>query len=272
LAEAVLGNAPAVEHLAAAGFAGPRVGFILGSGWGHFVEGTEVSAACPYSEIPDFGSSSVAGHAGRLVRGRADGREYLAMQGRMHRYEGHPLSRIGNAVAVLAGLGVRELVVTCAAGGVDPSYRVGDLVLVTDTINFMLESPVRGAQPPIGSRRLISRRLAGLARGAASAAGIALREGVLFSSKGPSYETPAEVRMVRTLGGDLVSMSTAPELIAASALGMEAVAFACVTNQAPGIEPGAEVSHAEVIEVMDAAKGRFSALLRGVLRAFAEAA
>jgi purine-nucleoside phosphorylase len=159
-------------------------------------------------------------------------------------------------------------VVTCAAGGVDPSYRVGDVVMLRDTINFMLESPVRGMSPPVGSRSLISPRLAALARGAAGRAGVELREGVLFSSKGPSYETPAEVRMVRTLGGDVVSMSTAPELIAASALGMEAVGFACVTNHAPGVKPGAEITHDEVIEVMEAGKARFAALLSGILEAF----
>ena len=264
----VLGNDEAVELLRGRGFAGPTVGFVLGSGWGHFVESTEIAAACSYEDIPDFGASTVPGHAGRLVRGRAAGGEYLAMQGRMHRYEGHPLSRIGNAVAVLRGLGVRELVVTCAAGAVNPDYRVGDLVSVRDFINFMLESPVRGMRPPAGTRRAVSPRLTALVDAAAADAGIPLRQGVLFSSKGPSYETPAEVRMVRTLGGDVVSMSTAPEILAADALGMEAVAFACVTNMAPGVLPDAEITHDEVIEVMEAGKQRFSALLSAVLAAF----
>lgn len=267
-AAAVLGNREAVRFLTERGFAGPPVGLVLGSGWGHFVDSTEILAACPYEEIPGFGASTVAGHAGRLVRGRAPGGEFLAMQGRMHRYEGHPLSRIGNAVAALKGLGVRELVVTCAAGGVNPEYNVGDLVRVRDYINFMLESPVRGADPPVGSRHGVSPRLARLVGSAAQGAGIPLREGVLFSSKGPSYETPAEVRMVRRLGGDVVSMSTAPELIAAHSLGMEAVAFACVTNMAPGVVPGREVTHGEVIDVMEAGKKTFSALLSAVLGAF----
>jgi purine-nucleoside phosphorylase len=264
----VLGNAPAVEFLRDRGFAGPRVGFVLGSGWGHFVDSTEVVTACSYDEIPGFGESTVAGHAGRLVRGRSGGLDYLAMQGRMHRYEGHPLSRIGDAVAVLAELGVRDLVVTCAAGGVNPEYSVGDLILIHDYINFMLESPVRGATPPVGTRDGVSPRLIALTERAAADAEIPLRRGVLFSSKGPTYETPAEVRMVRTLGGDVASMSTAPELIAASALGLDAVAFACVTNMAPGVIPGAEVTHDEVIEVMEASKARFSALLTALLHAF----
>lgn len=267
----VLGNEAAVAFLAGRGLAGPKVGFVLGSGWGHFVDATEVTAACSYEDIPDFGASTVPGHAGRLVRGRAAGGEYLAMQGRMHRYEGHPLSRIGNAVAVLRGLGVRELVVTCAAGAVNPEYRVGDLVAVRDFINFMLESPVRGMRPPAGTRRAVSPRLTALAAAAAAEAGIPLRRGVLFSSKGPSYETPAEVRMVRRLGGDVVSMSTAPEILAADALGMEAAAFACVTNMAPGVLPGAEVTHDEVIEVMEAGKQRFSRLLSAALAAFERA-
>lgn len=270
-APAAPGNEAAVALLRERGFAGPKVGFVLGSGWGHFVDSTEIRAACPYEEIPAFGASTVPGHAGRLVRGRAADGEYLAMQGRMHRYEGHPLSRIANAVAVLKGLGVRELVVTCAAGAVNPDYRVGDLVSVHDFINFMLESPVRGMPAPAGTRRPVSPRLTALAREAAREAGIPLRDGVLFSSKGPSYETPAEVRMVRTLGGDVVSMSTAPELIAADALGMEAAAFACVTNMAPGVLPGAEITHDEVIDVMEAGKQRFSALLAAVLAGFERA-
>lgn len=267
---AQLRNEDAVAHLRRAGLAGPGVGFVLGSGWGHFVDATEVVAACEYREIPGFGRSTVAGHAGRLVRGNAGGREYLAMQGRMHHYEGHPLARIGGAVSVLRDLGVRELVVTCAAGAVNPDYRVGDLVLVHDTINFMLDSPVRGAGDAVGVRTSPSVRLLEASRRAAEAAGIPLREGVLFASKGPTYETPAEVRMVRTFGGDVVSMSTAPELAAAGALGMEAVAFACVTNMAPGVVPGREVDHEEVIEVMEDRKTVFSALLTAVLARFGE--
>jgi len=258
-----LGNPQAVEHLR--DFAGPRVAFVLGSGWGHFIERTEVLRTCPYGEIPGFGESTVAGHAGRLVRGRAGSVEYLAMQGRLHHYEGHPLARIAGTVAVLHGLGVRELVVTCAAGGANPGYRVGDLVLIHDFVNFMLQSPVRGAPGALRAHVRPSPRLVRAAEEAAATASIPLRKGVLFASKGPSYETPAEVRMARTLGADVVSMSTAPELIAAGALGLEAVGFACVTNMAPGVVPGREVSHDEVIEVMEARKERFSDLLSAVL-------
>ena len=264
-AAALLVDPPAVEFLAERGFAGPRVAFVLGSGWGHFVDSTEVVAAIPYGEIPGFGRSTVEGHAGRLVRGRSAGRDYLAMQGRLHHYEGHSLRRIGGTVGVLCGLGARELVVTCAAGGVNPGYGVGDLVLVHDYINYMLASPVRGAAGAVRARARVSGRLVAAAESAAESAGIPLRKGVLFSSKGPSYETPAEIRMVRTLGGDVVSMSTAPELISASALGMEAVAFSCVTNMAPGVVPGRAVNHEEVIEVMEARKERFSRLLACVL-------
>lgn len=264
----VLGNGAAVEHLRSRGFVGPAVGFVLGSGWGHFVDTAEVLAACPYEEIPGFGRSTVAGHAGRLVRGRANGHEFLAMQGRLHRYEGHPLSVIGGTIAVLHGLGVRELVVTCAAGGANPAYRVGDLVLIHDFVNFMLESPLRGVPGALRARVQPSRRLVRAAEEAAEAGAIPLRKGVLFSSKGPTYETPAEVRMTRRFGADVVSMSTAPELSAAAALGMEAVGFACVTNMAPGVVPGREVNHEEVIEVMEERKGRFSELLSVVLARF----
>ena len=269
-AATLLRNEDAVAYLEGEGLAGPRTGFVLGSGWGHFVDSGEVVAACEYERIPGFGESTVAGHAGRLVRGRSGEHEYLAMQGRMHHYEGHPLSRIGGAVSVLRDLGVRRLVVTCAAGGVNPDFEVGDLVLVHDYINFMLDSPVRGAGEASGVRTSPSARLVESARQAARDAGIPLHEGVLFSSKGPSYETPAEVRMVRTFGGDVVSMSTAPELMAAGALGLEAVAFACVTNMAPGVVPGREVNHEEVIEVMESRKAVFSALLTAVLTRFEE--
>ncbi len=270
-AATLLGNEDAVAYLEREGLAGPRTGFVLGSGWGHFVDSGEIVAACDYAKIPRFGQSTVAGHAGRLVRGRsAGGREYLAMQGRMHHYEGHPLTRIGGAVSVLHSLGVTELVVTCAAGGVNPAYQVGDLVLVNDYINFMLDSPVRGAGGAAGVRTSPSARLLEASRRAADGASIPLHEGVLFSSKGPTYETPAEVRMVSTFGGDVVSMSTAPELMAAGALGMEAVAFACVTNMAPGVVPGREVNHEEVIEVMEDRKSVFSALLTAVLERFEE--
>ncbi|MCA9750931.1 MAG: purine-nucleoside phosphorylase [Gemmatimonadetes bacterium] len=267
-AATLLGNAAAVEFLRERGFAGPAVGFVLGSGWGHFVDSGEVTAACPYEEIPGFGRSTVAGHAGRLVRGRSGGHDFLAMQGRLHRYEGHPLRAIAATIDVLRGLGVRELVVTCAAGGVNPAYRVGDLVLVHDFVNFMLEDPLRGAGDVRGVQPRPSDRLVREAEAAAEAAAIPLRKGVLFSSKGPTYETPAEVRMVRTFGGDVVSMSTAPELTAAAALGMEAVGFACVTNMAPGVVPGRSVNHEEVIEVMEERKGRFSELLAAVLARF----
>lgn len=267
-AAAALGNPEAVARLGA--FAGPRVGFVLGSGWGHFIDTTEVTQARPYGEIPGFGESTVAGHAGRLVRGRAGKHGYLAMQGRLHHYEGHPLPRIARTIAVLHGLGVRKLVVTCAAGGVNPAYRVGDLVLVHDFVNFMLKSPLRGVTAALRASSRPSDDLVAAAEEAAERAGIPLRKGVLFSSKGPTYETPAEVRMARTLGADVVSMSTAPELIAAAALGMDAVAFACVTNMAPGVVPGREVNHEEVIEVMEERKSRFSELLAAVLARFEE--
>lgn len=281
-------DAPAVAvdstaFLEERGFAGPRVGFILGSGWGHFVETTDVLAAESFADIPGFGESTVPGHAGRFVRGRLRARsggrtvEYLAMQGRLHRYEGHPLSRITGAVATLAALGVRRLVVTNAAGGVNPAYQVGDLVRIDDFIHFMLENPLAGvslassSSTASGPRSGLSPRLASLAQDAAREAGVALGRGVLFASKGPTYETPAEVRMIRAFGGDLVSMSTTPELIAAGALGMEAVAFSCVTNMAPGVVPGRAVNHEEVIEVMNAAKDRCAALLAAVLEKLEDA-
>jgi purine-nucleoside phosphorylase len=267
-AAGLLANDAAVEQLAERGLAGPAVGFILGSGWGAFVERTETIAACPFAEIPEFGESTVQGHAGRLVRGRAGGREYLAMQGRLHHYEGHSLRRIGSAVRVMQQLGVRELVVTNAAGAVNPAFEVGDIVLLHDFMNFILKSPLRGADEAVRVPVTISARLVAEAERAAEGAGIALRRGVLFTSKGPSYETPAESRMARQLGADVVSMSTAPELIAAGGLGMETVAFSCVTNMAPGVVPGRSVDHAEVIQVTKSREEQLTRLLAAVLSRF----
>ena len=267
-AATLLANDDAVAALAARGLSGARVGLILGSGWGGFVARTEEVAACPFAEIPGFGHSTVAGHAGRMVRGRAGGFDYLAMQGRMHHYEGHPLARIGSAVAVMRGLGVRELIVTNAAGAVNPAFHVGDVVLLYDFVNFMLKSPLRGADDAVGRPVGPSPRLVAHAEAAAADGGFPLRKGVLFSSKGPAYETPAEVRMARLLGADVVSMSTAPELIAAAGLGMEAVAFSCVTNMAPGVVPGRSVDHEEVIAVTKAREEQLTRLLSLVLERF----
>jgi len=268
---ALLGHHDAARLLEAEGFAGPRLGFILGSGWGHFVENAETIRSRSYSEIPGFGISTVPGHAGRLVLGKLGGREFLAMQGRLHRYEGYPMAQVAGPVALLEALGVRALVVTNAAGGVNPAFQVGDLVRIRDFIHFMRESPLRGVSP--GLRSLpgsgLSERLGSLAEAAAREANIPLQSGVLFASTGPTYETPAEVRMARKLGADLVSMSTTPELIAAGALEIEAVAFSCVTNMAPGIVPGNVVNHEEVMDVMNASRERCAALLAAVLEKLA---
>lgn len=270
-AATLLANDAAVDLLAARGLAGATVGFVLGSGWGGFVQRTETIASCPFSEIPGFGESTVVGHAGRLVRGRSGRREYLAMQGRLHHYEGHSLRRIGSAVRVMQQLGVRELVVTNAAGAVNPAFKVGDLVLLHDFVNFILKSPLRGADESVRVSVTISARLLREVERATSAAGIALQRGVLFTSKGPAYETPAESRMARLLGADVVSMSTAPELIAAGGLGMETVAFSCVTNMAPGVVPGQAVNHEEVIEVTKSREEHLARLLGCVLEAFESA-
>ncbi len=262
----LLANDAAVDALASRGLAGPRVGLVLGSGWGGFVQRTEGIAACSFSEIPGFGASTVLGHVGRLVRGRVGGREYLAMQGRLHHYEGHSLQRIGSAIAVMRGLGVRDLVVTNAAGAVNASDRVGDVVLLVDFVTWMRKSPLRGADGAVRTSVRPSARLFAAARAAAKDAGVPLREGVLLASKGPAYETPAEVRMARSLGADVVSMSTAPELIAAGGLGLETVAFSCVTNMASGVVPGRTLDHEEVIAVTRSREVVLTRLLSALLQ------
>lgn len=261
----LLGNPEATALLEREGFSGPRIGFILGSGWGHFVDQAKTLRSRPYAEIPGFGVSTVPGHAGRLVRGSIRGAEFLAMQGRLHLYEGYSLAQVAAPVALLEQLGVRTLVVTNAAGAINPALEVGDLVRVCDFIHFMMESPLRGAHLAAPRSSGLSEKLGAIAEEAARHANIPLKSGVLFASKGPTYETPAEVRMAQRLGADLVSMSTTPELIAAGALEIDAVAFSCVTNMAPGIIPGRTVRHEDVIEVMNASRERCAALLAGVL-------
>ncbi len=241
----------------------PAVGIILGSGLGAIVdrfEGREV----PYGDIPGLPVPTVAGHRGLLKVGPAA----AVCAGRFHYYEGHDLEDVALTVFLLHGLGVRTLIVTNAAGGIDRRYHPGELVLIRDHLNLMAASPLRGpVLPPTGTRfpdlsAAYSARLRAVAR---EAAGRRLREGVYAALPGPAYETPAEIRMLRRLGADLVGMSTVPEVIAARALGMEVLGVSCVTNMAAGILPQ-PLSHAEVIETGRRAEPALEGLLLGVVQ------
>ncbi|MGY4689133.1 purine-nucleoside phosphorylase [Salibacterium sp. K-3] len=245
----------------------PRTGLILGSGLGVLADEITDAVTIPYGEIPHFPVSTVEGHKGQLVIGELHGVPVLAMQGRFHYYEGWDVQDVTFPVRVMKELGIDKLIVTNAAGGVDPSLNPGDLMLITDHINHAGSNPLRGKNnPELGVRfpdmsAAYSHRLRKEAGNAAAELGIHLREGVYVWNSGPSYETPAEVRMLQFLGGDAVGMSTVPEVIAARHAGMETAGISCISNMAAGIldQP---LSHEEVIETTEKVREEFLSLIR----------
>jgi len=252
------------------GFA-PRVAMILGSGLGWLGDEVENPIIIPYGEIPHFKASTAPGHKGQFVFGCLEGKSVAVMQGRMHHYEGYSYEEAAYAVRVLRLLGCETLIVTNAAGCVRTDWQAGDLMLITDHIKMFSESPLRGANiPEFGVRfpdasHLYAVRLRELAKQTARELDIPLREGVYFYCYGPQYETPAEIRAARVLGGDAVGMSTAPEVIVAGHCGMEVLGFTLLSNMAAGIldQP---LSEQEVLDAGVAAREKFSALVRACLQ------
>ena len=252
------------------GFA-PEIAMVLGSGLGSLGDQVEDPISVDYRDIPHFKRSTAPGHRGRLVFGALEGRRVAVMQGRVHHYEGWSYEEVSYAVRVLRLLGCGTLLVTNAAGCVNTAWRAGDLMLITDQIKLFSESPLRGENlPAFGPRfpdasRLYTPRLQEIARRTARALGIPLREGVYFYCYGPQYETPAEVRAARVLGGDAVGMSTAPEVIVAGHCGMEVLGVTLLSNMAAGIldQP---LSEEEVLQAGEAAREKFSGLIRACLR------
>ncbi len=248
----------------------PKVAMVLGSGLGFLGDVVEHPTAIPYGEIPHFKASTAPGHAGRLVFGTLAGRNVAVMQGRMHHYEGYGYDEVSYAVRVLRLLGWDTLIVTNAAGCVRTDWQAGDLMLITDHIKMFSESPLRGANlPEFGVRfpdasHLYTVWLQETARRAAAELSIPLREGVYFYCYGPQYETPAEIRAVRALGGDAVGMSTAPEAIVAGHCGMEVLGFTLLSNMAAGIL-GQPLSEQEVLDAAAAARDKFSRLVLACL-------
>jgi purine-nucleoside phosphorylase len=214
----------------------PRVGLILGTGLGNFASSIETDAVIPYSEIPHFTVSTVKSHAGQLVCGRLGGVPLLAMEGRLHHYEGYSMRQVTFPVRVMKALGVEILIVTNAAGGMNPQYQLADVVIIEDHINLMPENPLRGVNDDrLGPRfpdmiAPYDPQLMGLAERAASELGVPIRKGVLVAVPGPNLETRAEYRMLRTLGADVVSMSTVPEAIVAVHAGLRTLGFSIVTD------------------------------------------
>ncbi|SDC38052.1 purine-nucleoside phosphorylase [Paenibacillus sp. UNCCL117] len=248
----------------------PEIALILGSGLGILADLVEDAVTIPYEEIPNFPVSTVEGHAGELLLGTVAGRHVLLMKGRFHMYEGYGVETVSFPVRVMKELGVEKLLVTNAAGGVNTAYKPGDLMVIRDHINFTFRNPLIGPNfGELGVRfpdmsEAYSRRLREVAHRVAKEQGLDLQEGVYFGLLGPSYETPAEIRMIRTLGGDAVGMSTVAEVLVARHAGIEVLGFSCISNMAAGIldQP---LSHEEVIETTDRVKQTFLKLIVGII-------
>jgi len=246
------------------------VGIVLGSGLGAFVDALENRVEKPYSEIPGWPVSTAIGHAGKLVIGRVGSTDVIVLAGRAHLYEGYTPAQVVFGVRELHRRGVRSLIVTNAAGGINLSYRPGDLVLISDHINLTGANPLTGPNDDsLGPRfpdmsDAYPREYREIARRAAEQLGVKLGEGVYAGLAGPSYETPAEIRYLRTIGADLVGMSTVLEAIAANHLGMKVLGISCVTNMAAGILPE-KLVHEEVLRVGEQARDRLVNLLKAVV-------
>lgn len=246
------------------------IGVILGSGLGDYAEALEDAVKLPYSEIPGFPRSTVAGHAGMWCCGTLYGKRVVMMQGRFHYYEGYGMKDVTLPVRVTQKIGVKTLIVTNAAGGVNLGYHPGELMVIGDIFSMTAQNPLIGPNLDAFGPRFpdmscaFDKELRALAHECANEQGFALREGVYAQMTGPTYETPAEIRMLRTLGADAVGMSTVPEVIVARHGGMRVLGISCITNMAAGIldQP---LNHAEVTETANRVKGQFRNLLDRII-------
>jgi len=248
----------------------PKIALVLGSGLGGFADELTDATRIPYQKIPDFPRSTAIGHAGLLVIGKAEGIAVAAMQGRVHLYEGYSAREVGFAMRVFGRMGMRSAILTNAAGGINPEFKQGALVVIRDHINLQGANPLTGLNderfglrfPDMTQAYWRSYREIALAE--AKRLGIEAHEGVYAALPGPSYETPAEIRYLRTIGADLVGMSTVPEVIVARHMGIRVLGISCVTNMAAGILDR-PLDHSEVLETGERVKGQFIALLRAVI-------
>jgi purine-nucleoside phosphorylase len=253
----------------------PEVGLILGSGLGSLADELEEPVALPFAEVPGFPRAAVAGHAGRLVIGRLEGRTCVVLQGRFHLYEGHDAATVALPTRVMLGLGARTLIVTNAAGGIRRTLAAGQLMLIDDHINLMWSNPLAGPVVEGDERfpdmsRPYDAQLQELAERVALAERVPLARGVYAALLGPTYETPAEVRMLERLGADAVGMSTAPEVIVARARGVPVLGISLISNAAAGLSP-VPLQHDEVVAAGIEARERFTRLLRGIVRGLPDA-
>lgn len=251
----------------------PQIGLILGSGLGILAEEIKSPTVIKYQDIPGFPASTVAGHKGQLVIGELEGKMVVAMQGRFHFYEGYDMSLVTLPVRVMKAIGVKKLIVTNAAGGINENFAAGNLMLIQDHINQFGTNPLIGENDNAQGVRFpdmskaYSRELLTLAENVAAEKNIDVQKGVYVGTTGPSYETPAEVRMLRTLGGDAVGMSTVPEVIAARHSGIEVLGISCISNMAAGIldQP---LTHDEVMETTELVKQDFLSLVKSIIQKF----
>lgn len=259
----------AVIYIEGQGVSKVDFGMILGSGLGELANEIKDKIVIPYSDIPNFPVSTVVGHAGQLVYGTLSGKKVLAMQGRFHFYEGHSMNRIVFPVRVMKKMGAHSLIVTNAAGGVNESFSPGNLMLITDQINFTGTNPLIGLNDDeLGPRfpdmsRAYDKQYGEAAKKVADELKITLQKGVYMGFSGPTYETPAEVRMARILGADAVGMSTVPEVIAATHMGMRVLGITCVTNLGAGMQEN--LNHEEVVETTERVKEDFKKLIKKTL-------
>ena len=261
----------AVAYIRSRTDAEPTFGMILGSGLGDFADTLQDRLVIPFTDIPDFPTATVPGHNGAFVFGTKHGKSVVCLQGRLHYYEGHPMSVLTMPVRIMGALGVKVLLLTNAAGGVNKDYRPGDLMLIADHINYSGMNPLIGEHfEDFGPRfpdvtDLYSSTLRLKLKLAAVEAGIPLRQGVYMMFSGPSYETPAEIRMARILGADAVGMSTVPEAIVAAQCGIRCLGVSCITNLAAGVSPH-KLSHSEVIATAAMVHDKFHHLVDLILK------
>lgn len=255
--------------LKAKGVGSVDFGLILGSGLGELADEVEHAVAIPFSEIPHFAVSTVVGHAGQLVYGTLAGKKVVALQGRFHYYEGHSMQKVTYPVRVMAALGAHSIVVTNAAGGVNVNFTPGNLMLITDHINFTGDNPLIGEnEDEMGPRfpdmsHAYTPAYCETAKKVADKLSMPLQEGVYMGFSGPTYETPAEIRMARVMGADAVGMSTVAEVIVAAHSGMKVLGLSCITNLAAGMQ--SSLNHEEVVETTERVKAQFKELVKATL-------
>jgi purine-nucleoside phosphorylase len=248
----------------------PEVAIVLGSGLGDFANGVGDAVSLPYASIPGWPPPTVVGHAGRLVGGTVRGRRVAVLSGRAHFYEGHPMNVVVFGTRVIAALGVKALVLTNAAGGVNTSFSQGVLMVIDDHINLMGTNPLVGPNDDRFGPRfpdmtgVYSARLRGITDQVAKSLSVPIAHGVYAGLHGPSYETPAEIRYLRTIGADAVGMSTVAEAIVARHMGLEVLGISCITNMAAGVLP-APLDHSEVMATAQRVRGAFISLLEGIV-------